>query len=552
MTAISLERVRTDVVAVVLNWNGWQDTLECLESLRGARLAPGRIVVCDNGSIDGSLERIAQWANEAGVSCETLISASLPLDPARVPDARLVLLANEENRGFAAGVNVGIRFALERLDARYVWILNNDAIAGPLALEAMLSTAKSHPQAGMIACALLRYDRPNVLQALGGGYIVPWICHDTQLASGQALATFPSQPVKLDHLVGASMLVRAEAIRDVGCMDESYFLYREETDWCIAMRRRGWELYCSPNARVWHKQSRSVGFKSPMHDYYAVRNMLRLVRKFYPASLPTAFAYYALRSLVPKVARLQFARAGAVVRALHDFVRGIDGRPVYHTDRRVLDQYVPVEKLSELAQLPAPVAAGRTDAAVSAGVGAALLAVFAFLAIALSGVPTHGMSAASKPGLGNRAAESIVVLDAIDGIRHNGFRGVANDSVAADLPGAQPRRQPAAPAGASVRNPQSEPGAGCEVRIAGAAGQSDACGARNVSGNSEAVGARRGGGGVEPGAASEGQYDDVGLGNQPGRPAPDTRARSGRDSGHWQSAGRPRQLRAHGAAGKPH
>ncbi|HVA33994.1 MAG TPA: glycosyltransferase family 2 protein, partial [Candidatus Baltobacteraceae bacterium] len=222
-----------------------------------------------------------------------------------------------------------------------VWILNNDAVVEEHALGRMLDVAEQDSRVAMVGSALLHYDRPDVVQALGGGYIVPIICHDTQLAAGMPIADIGASTIDVHHLIGASLLVRAAAVRDVGFMDESYFLYREETDWCIQMRRRGWRLCCRADALVWHKQTRAIGFKSTLHDYYAVRNILRLVRKFYPWSLPTAFTYFTLRSLLPKVARLQFSRAGAVLRALGHFSMGIEGRLAQHSDVAIMRQYVP-------------------------------------------------------------------------------------------------------------------------------------------------------------------------------------------------------------------
>jgi GT2 family glycosyltransferase len=344
-----------EVAAVVLNWNGWQDTLECLDSLLRSEVVPAHIVVCDNGSIDGSLEHLREWAVRNALPYESFPSPADAMAAASAAQLRapVIFIANGENRGFAAGNNVGIRFAVERTAAKFVWILNNDVVVGRSALGRMLDTASCEQGIGMVGSALLRYDDPSTVQALGGGYILPVICHDTQLGSGWDIAKVVKESIAVHHLIGASLLVRADAIRDVGLMDESYFLYREETDWCIAMRRRGWALRCRTDASVWHKQSRSIGFKSPMHDYYAVRNVLRLVRKFYPAFVPTAFGYYALRSLAPKVLRLEFERIGAVMRALGDFVRGVDGRPVHHTDALLLDQYVP-ESHPEEAPLELP------------------------------------------------------------------------------------------------------------------------------------------------------------------------------------------------------
>lgn len=329
----------TKVAAIVLNWNGWRDTVECLESLLASTHRPSHIVVCDNGSADGSLGFMKQWAAEHGIVYESFDSAAEAL-ASPYHGANLIFIQNGENRGFAAGNNIGMRYVLERTRAEYCWILNNDAVVSPDALGSMLEIAQEDPQAGMIGCTLVNYDEPNVVQAVGGGYILPVVCHDTQLGRGKKRRKTPSRRIELEHLIGACLLVRSQAIRDVGLMDESYFLYREETDWCIRMRRHGWRLYCRPDATVRHKQARSIGFKSPTHDYYAVRNILRLVQKFFPKSLPVAFAYYATRSLLPKIARLQLARALAVCAALRDFVAGVDGRATVHSDATIHAHYV--------------------------------------------------------------------------------------------------------------------------------------------------------------------------------------------------------------------
>jgi len=389
-------RAASNVAAVVLNWNGWRDTVECLESLLESTHRPSPIVVCDNGSIDGSLGFLKQWAAHGGIAYESFDS---PVEALASPShgASLIFIQNGENGGFAAGNNVGLRYVLERTHADYCWILNNDAVVSPDALESMLEVAQEDPSAGMVGCTLVNYDQPHVVQAIGGGYIVPVLCHDTQLGRGTKRRRAASRRIELEHLIGACLLVRAQAIRDVGLMDESYFLYREETDWCIRMRRRGWRLFCSPEATVRHKQARSIGFKSPTHDYYAVRNVLRLVQKFFPKSLPFAFGYFAMRSLLPKLARLQFARALAVFAALRDFVAGVDGRAKEHSDTTMHAQYIGERALSQrVARARAPLGQKRT-----AILGAALLLAIAVL---LGRVPVRSSSlhafAVAKPARG--------------------------------------------------------------------------------------------------------------------------------------------------------
>jgi GT2 family glycosyltransferase len=331
------ERISSRVVAVVLNWNAWPDTIECVESLLASKHVPRQIVICDNGSRDDSIARLKQWGATQKGFVSIAGDAALS-DPA--PDAPLVLVELPYNGGYAYGNNIGLRYAIDVAGAEFVWILNNDTVVERDALERMLAVADSNARVGIVGSKLLRHDIPDTIQAMGGGYIIPVLCHDTQLGGGSKASKADSEAIPLDHLVGASLLIRAEAVREVGLIDESYFLYREETDWCIRMRRAGWKLYCCPGAIVWHKQSHSIGFKSPLHDYYAVRNMLRLVWKFYPLAAPVAFAYFALRSVAPKLARLEFARLVAVLHAFSDFFSGVSGRSPLHTDQMLVKSYV--------------------------------------------------------------------------------------------------------------------------------------------------------------------------------------------------------------------
>ncbi len=326
------------VVAVVLNWNAWSDTIACVESLLASTHVPHQIVICDNGSSDDSIARLRRWgADHKGFVTFRNPEEALEGVHAHAP---LVLIQLPTNGGYAYGNNIGIRYAVDRSNAEYVWILNNDTVADAAALERMLEVADGDASIGIVGSKLLRFDAPDTIQAMGGGHIIPVLCHDTQLHSGEKAADVGDKTIPLDHIVGASLLVRAEAICGVGLIDESYFLYREETDWCIRMRRAGWKLYCCSKATVWHKQSHSIGFKSPLHDYYAVRNMLRLVWKFYPIAAPTAFGYFALRSIAPKLFRLEFTRLLAVIHAFSDFFSGVTGRSAHHSDQMLLNSYM--------------------------------------------------------------------------------------------------------------------------------------------------------------------------------------------------------------------
>ncbi len=312
------------VAIVVLNWNGWSDTVECLESILRSDHAIAQIVVCDNGSTDDSLNYLKQWA--ARVPC-----AFAEYDP-RVcaftsgdADAPLVFVPIATNLGYGGGNNVGIRYALDILDARYVWLLNNDTVVDRHALSHLVDLAQSDTSLGVIGAKLLSYREPSKIQALGGGSISR-SGMDRQL--GRDCATHPreNETIDLDHVVGASMFVRADAIRNVGFIEERYFLFREETAWCIKMRQAAWKLVYCPTALVWHKEGASVGYKSELHDYYAVRNLFFLVQEHFPQYLTFTLIYWVFRGFGPKLARFQFRRAAAVLRAYVDFFHGIDGK----------------------------------------------------------------------------------------------------------------------------------------------------------------------------------------------------------------------------------
>jgi len=345
------------VVSVVLNWNGWLGTIECVESLLRSDYANHQIVVCDNASQDHSIERLTEWADgilevkhfgdTKGLAWEYRpVAKPLPyalydsldevFSASTAPEAQIIFIRNGDNLGYAGGNNIGMRFALETLHADYVWVLNNDTVVDRRAMSHLLEAAALRPDGAVLGARLMQYHSPDTIQALGGGQLDPRWALDTQIGRGLRTHADVDQLIELEHVVGASMFIRADAIRDVGPIDESYFLYREETDWCVQMRKRGWHLYYCPQSIVWHKEGHSAGFKSGVHDYYAVRNMLYLIQKHYPQHLTSAFLISFWRAVAPKVARLQFGRLIYVLRAYYDFSRGVRGKTEVDPDLLIL------------------------------------------------------------------------------------------------------------------------------------------------------------------------------------------------------------------------
>ena len=241
------------VTVVVLNWNGLADTRECLHSLQAVEYDAMRVLVVDNGSRDDEaslLEREFQGFIEV----------------LRLPD----------NRGFAGGANAGMKRALED-SATYVLLLNNDTVVAPTFLQALVDAAEAHLDLAAACPRTNFYDRPRIIYSTGGDVSV-WRGVATQIGRGQEDRGQFDRLERRGYADGVCMLIPAAAIAKVGLLDEQYFAYWEETDWCIRARDKGLHCYYVPLARIWHKAARSQK-PDARFDYLYRRNALLFVRK---------------------------------------------------------------------------------------------------------------------------------------------------------------------------------------------------------------------------------------------------------------------------------
>jgi len=271
-----------NLVAVVLNWNGGDDTLAALESLVGVDT-----VCVDNGSDDGSPDAVA----------------------ARFPSAELIRTG--VNLGFSGGNNVGIRRALAR-GADWVLLLNNDAVADPGLAAALAAAAAERPDAGVLACKVFFADPPDVLMYAGGRVNLRLGYWGRQDGFGQRDDGRFDTLRDVDRATGAAMAVSRAAIERAGLLDESLFAYAEDTEWCLRIREAGFGVVFAPDAKVWHVGSASTGgMRSPTSIYYDTRNMIAVAERHDPRHGAAA----AIRRGVVLGAHLANARDAAGVRA---------------------------------------------------------------------------------------------------------------------------------------------------------------------------------------------------------------------------------------------
>jgi hypothetical protein len=221
------------VFIIIVNWNGRDITLDCLDSLSRISHRNTRTVVVDNASTDGSVDAIRS----------------------RFP--AVVVLKMKSNLRFAGGTNAGIRYGLEH-GAEMFLLLNNDTIVDPEFLSRMVNCMTSTTSIGMVGPKIYYHDNPTRIW-FAGGRLSMWTgtmkhVGIREIDSGQ----FDTQK-QIEYTTGCCILMKREIVERVGLLDESYAMYTEDADWSMRVRRAGFTIIYEPKAKIWHKLSVSAG-----------------------------------------------------------------------------------------------------------------------------------------------------------------------------------------------------------------------------------------------------------------------------------------------------
>ena len=330
---------------VILNWNGWQDTIACLESLLQSTEARFRVVVCDNKSSDDSLAKIASWARGALPAevpdhhrlaalvghtpkpVDHIVLTASDIAAGRVTDngEPLILIDNEENLGFAAGNNVGLRFALGQQDMTHAWILNNDTLVDPGCLSNMLARVSLENEPAACGSIIHFFDNPETRQAIGGN------CFNTRTGVAlQSEGRFRSElelddcsaiEEKIDYVSGCSMLLPRSLLQRVGLLNEEYFLYYEEIDW-FTRAGNSFRRCIAADAHVYHREGGSIGSPSLREskpslvaDFHIFRSKHLFMRKYHPETMLWCYLS-SYREVAKRILRGQFQNARVVLSVL--------------------------------------------------------------------------------------------------------------------------------------------------------------------------------------------------------------------------------------------
>lgn len=348
------------VSIIVLNWNGWKDSVECLESIYQINYPSYQVLVVDNASQDESINQIKKYAQgfltiESGMV--EYCSLNKPLEVFEFSQGeylnpefkhlnqeffestlnsisspkKLILLKNEKNYGYARGNNMAMNFALENLDCDYILVLNNDTVVHKDSLREMVNVAEKDEKTGAVTPKVYYYDyngHKDVISHAGEKFNLyigrgKRFCKD-QVDKGQC-----NQSRIVDTIEGCSILLKTGVLQKVGLFDPLYFAYWEDTDLSFRIRQNGYQLLYVPHARIWHKVGVSWDsyFSYFVIYHYLVRNRLifmwRFASRLQIITFTLFFIFYILANIILMLFKedLKTSKEGlmAIYNGLNDF-----------------------------------------------------------------------------------------------------------------------------------------------------------------------------------------------------------------------------------------
>ncbi|MBE2935977.1 glycosyltransferase family 2 protein [Anoxybacillus flavithermus] len=296
-----------DVAIIILNWNAYDDTFECLKSLEHLTYPYFHVFLVDNASQDESFEKLQQDYKNGKLN---------------VP---ITFIQTGANLGFAGGNNVAIKEAYNQ-GYQYFWMLNNDTVVDPNALTPLVETLEKDRQVGIVGSKIYYYGTNKIWFA--GGKVNTWTGACAHIGFKEEDKGQYNQLKEVDYITGCSLCFRKEILETVGYMEEDYFLYYEETDWNLKSSNKGWKIVYIPNSAIYHKVSISSGGESnpsPYVAFYDIRNghwMVKRTQEKYKWITSYLYRYYkALKKLIKMVVcnyDRKLIRIKLIIKALYE------------------------------------------------------------------------------------------------------------------------------------------------------------------------------------------------------------------------------------------
>ncbi len=283
---------------ITVNYNGLDLTIELLNSIRQLTYSNLEIFVVDNASHENP---------------QTFLTQHYP---------EVHFIRSEQNLGFAGGNNLAVRLA----KGDYLFFVNNDAEITEGCLDRLILTFNNHPKVGMVSPMICYFNESksveiDLIQYAGMTQVHPLTARNTTIGEKQLDKGQFSKPQKTAYGHGAAMMIRREVLEKTGVMFEDFFLYYEELDWCERIRQSGFEILVEPRAKIYHKESATVGTMSTMKTYYLNRNRIYFMRRNFKGLSFVGFSIFLTFVTIPKnillfLLRGQFDHVQAFLKAI--------------------------------------------------------------------------------------------------------------------------------------------------------------------------------------------------------------------------------------------
>ena len=301
------------VSIIIINWNGWEDTIECLESVLQINYDNYNIILVDNCSEDNSIEMIERYCKgELKVNSEYFNYDSLN-KPIQISEyfeeelrsgeknnhgyqlknsIKVTIIKNKKNHGFSGGNNIGIEYAMENFDPEYVLLLNNDTVVDKEFLNELILPLENDRVLGLSGPKIYYYthnNQNNIINFAGGkiNFLTGTARH---IGFNETDKQQYNEMEIVDYLEGSCILIRKNVFDEVGLLDDNYFAYWEETDFCMRALKKNYASIFVPKAKIWHKVSSSS--KGKLKTYYITRNRFWFNREHSNKKQYTIFILY--------------------------------------------------------------------------------------------------------------------------------------------------------------------------------------------------------------------------------------------------------------------
>lgn len=279
---------------LIVTWNRKADLLDCVRSVLRSDYPDFSVYVVDNASSDGTSDAVASQFPQVS------------------------LIRSEENLGFAAGNNLGLKRMLhDGVDAAF--LLNDDAVIAEDTLSSMLDSDFRRPDVGVAAPKILLHSDPGTVWS-AGGLVDPRTGIAVQRFYGEPDDGRADQPAEIEYAVGCAMLIKADVVREAGMLDPDYYMYYEEADWCRRIRACGYRILYVPRSRVRHKVELDRSVSDHAVYYYARNRLLYLSRSGAgPSRIAWVTVAGVLRSALGHAAHGRIRESRLMVRGIADY-----------------------------------------------------------------------------------------------------------------------------------------------------------------------------------------------------------------------------------------